>query len=189
MNINEELIEHENALKSFDEESVYKAANILCKTLSFGSKILICGNGGSAADAQHFAAELCGRFKCERAGLKAISLATDTSVLTAVGNDYGFDEIFARQVEALAQKGDLLICISTSGNSANIIRAARVARELGVGVLSLTGRDGGELLFESELNINVANNDTARIQEAHIFIIHCLCQAVDEAKDMFKASH
>ena len=161
--------------------AVEQASCMLINTLEKGNKILLCGNGGSAADAQHIAAELTGRYKSERRGLPGIALTTDTSALTAIANDYGYNRIFDRQVEALAAKGDLLIGISTSGNSKNIISAFKVAKALGCVCIGFSGRDGGEMNEVCDLNIVVPSNDTPRIQEMHILIGHTLCQAVDNA--------
>ena len=158
-----------------------EAAAMIVETLEEGGKVLLCGNGGSAADAQHIAAELTGRFKKERRGLPAIALTTDTSALTAIGNDYGYDRVFVRQVEALAQKGDLLLGISTSGNSANVLLALELAREMECRTLGLSGRDGGRMSGHCDLNLIVPSDDTARIQEMHIMIGHILCQQVDDA--------
>ena len=145
-------------------------------------KILACGNGGSAADAQHFAAELVGRFEMERQGLAAIALSTDTSIMTAIGNDYGFKAIFDKQVRALGQPGDVLLAISTSGNSANIIEAIHAAHDNDLRVVALTGKGGGEiaeLLLDSDVHICVPSERTARIQEVHLLTIHCLCDGID----------
>ena len=161
--------------------NVETASQMVIDTLKNGNKILLCGNGGSAADAQHIAAELTGRYKSERRGLPGIALTTDTSALTAIGNDYGYDRIFDRQVEALANEGDLLIGISTSGNSVNIISAFKVAKDMGCKSLGLSGRDGGSMNKVCDLNIVVPSSDTPRIQEMHILIGHTLCQAVDNA--------
>ncbi|KYJ86422.1 D-sedoheptulose 7-phosphate isomerase [Sulfurovum riftiae] len=158
---------------------VEQASHMFIDTLQNGNKILLCGNGGSASDAQHIAAELTGRYKSERRGLPGIALTTDTSALTAISNDYGYDRVFERQVEALANKGDLLIGISTSGNSKNVIAAFKTAKELGCNCLGLSGRDGGKMNEVCDLNIVVPSNDTPRIQEMHILIGHTLCQAVD----------
>jgi D-sedoheptulose 7-phosphate isomerase len=147
-----------------------------------GGKILACGNGGSAADAQHFAAELVGRFEAERQELAAISLTTDTSILTAVGNDYSFNQIFARQVRALGHAGDVLLAISTSGNSGNVIEAIRSAQEAAMLVVALTGRGGGqigEMLNDDDIHLCVPADRTARIQETHLLVIHCLCDGID----------
>lgn len=144
-----------------------------------GNKLLVMGNGGSAADAQHFVAEVVGRFKMERPALPAVALSTDTSILTAIGNDYGFDQVFSRQVEALGRPGDLLIGISTSGNSPNVIRAVASARELGVRTLGLLGRDGGKLKDLMDDALVVPSTVTARIQEVHQMIYHFWCEALD----------
>jgi len=157
------------------------AASMMIETLQGGGKILLCGNGGSAADAQHIAAELTGRFVRERRALPAIALSTDTSALTAIGNDYGFERIFARQVEALAGEGDLLVGISTSGNSANVLRALEQADALGCLTLGLSGRDGGAMNELCDLNLVVPGDVTARIQEMHILIGHILCELVENA--------
>lgn len=144
-----------------------------------GGKILLCGNGGSAADSQHIAAEIVGRFKKERKGLPAIALTTDTSILTSVGNDYGYDYIFARQVEALCRPEDLVIGITTSGNSANVVRAIEAAKAVGATTVGLTGGTGGKLNALCDFNLVMPSNVTARIQEAHIFVGHCLCEVLE----------
>jgi D-sedoheptulose 7-phosphate isomerase len=159
---------------------IERAGELIIETLRNGGKILLCGNGGSAADAQHIAAELTGRFFRERQGLPAVALTTDSSVLTAIGNDYGYERIFERQVEALAKKGDLLIGISTSGNSINVLRALERAREMDCRTVGLSGRDGGAMVERCDLNIIVPSEVTARIQEMHILIGHILCEMVDE---------
>ena len=159
---------------------VAECAQMLIDTLQAGHKILIMGNGGSAADAQHFAAEMVGRFLLERRALAAIALTTDTSILTAVGNDYGFDDIFKRQVEALAKPDDVLIGISTSGNSKNIKRAFAAGKNLGVKTIGLLGRDGGEIASLADLDLTVPSLETPRIQEAHLVIIHILCDLVEK---------
>jgi D-sedoheptulose 7-phosphate isomerase len=156
------------------------ACVLITDTLAHGNKVLLCGNGGSAADAQHIAAELTGRYKSERRGLPAIALTTDTSALTAIGNDYGYKRVFDRQVEALANKGDLLIGISTSGNSKNVNNALKVAKELGCRTIGLSGRDGGGMNNTCDVNVIVPSDDTPRIQEMHILIGHIMCQAVDD---------
>lgn len=160
---------------------IKSACELAVKTINSGSKILLFGNGGSAADAQHIAAELTGRFRTERRGLPAIALTTDTSALTSIGNDYGYDRIFDRQVEALANKGDLLIGISTSGNSENVLRALKRGKEVGCKSIGLTGRSGGKFNDNCDINIVVPSDDTARIQEMHILIGHIICQAMDES--------
>lgn len=182
--IQKELQAHKETIEQTIETMItpiQKAATLMVTTLKNGNKILLVGNGGSAADAQHIAAELTGRYKSERRGLPAIALTTDTSALTAIANDYGYGRVFDRQVEALASKGDLLIGISTSGNSANIISAFNVAKELGCTTLGMSGKSGGEMNDVCDLNLIIPSNDTPRIQEMHILIGHILCQAVDDA--------
>lgn len=164
------------------QDQLIAAAELLAERLAAGSKVLACGNGGSAADAQHFAAELTGRFERERVGLAAVSLTTDTSALTAIGNDYGFERIFSRQVEALGRTGDVLLAISTSGNSRNVLKAMEAAQELGMNIIALSGRDGGQIargLRATDVEIRAASAVTARIQEVHIFALHALCDLVD----------
>ena len=164
-------------------DDIARAIDVAVKTLTAGKKILSCGNGGSAADAQHFSAELVCRFERERPGLPAIALTTDSSALTAISNDYSYKEVFARQVEALGQSGDALLAISTSGNSANIIRAIEVAHDKGLKIIALTGRDGGSIanqLTEQDVEIRVPSEITARIQEVHLLTIHCLCHQIDD---------
>ena len=160
---------------------IEQAINIIVTALRSGGKVALCGNGGSAADAQHIAGELVGRFKRERQGLAALAFTTDTSILTAVGNDYGFDRVFARQAEALLHPGDVLIGITTSGNAQNVIAAVQVARERGVKTIGMTGASGGKLAGEVDLCLNVPSEDTARIQEAHITIGHIICELVEES--------
>lgn len=152
----------------------------LHKCLRGGGKILACGNGGSAADAQHLAAELVGRFRDERRALAAIALTADTATLTALGNDYGFERVFARQVEALARPGDVLIAISTSGNSPNVLHAAQAARACGCSVVALTGAGGGRLAGHADLVLKAPSEVVARIQEVHSLSIHVICEALDE---------
>jgi D-sedoheptulose 7-phosphate isomerase len=161
---------------------VSRAADLLATCLLRDGKILACGNGGSAADAQHFAAEMVGRFERERPELPAISLATDTSILTAVANDYSFEQIYAKQVRALGGRGDALLALSTSGNSANIIAAIAAAREREMQVVALTGKGGGQIgamLGADDVHLCVPHERTARIQEVHLLMIHCLCDAID----------
>jgi D-sedoheptulose 7-phosphate isomerase len=158
------------------------AIALMYEALSAGKKILACGNGGSAADAQHFAAELVGRFERERKELPAIALTTDSSIITAIGNDYSFEVIFSKQVRALGQSGDILLAISTSGNSTNIIEAIHAAHEKGMSIIALTGKDGGkigQLLKAEDVNLCVPADRTARIQETHLLLLHCLCDGVD----------
>ena len=159
-----------------------QAAEIMLQCLMNDGKILACGNGGSAADAQHFAAEMTGRFEKERMELAAVALTTDTSALTAIGNDYGFDHVFSKQVRAQGRAGDVLIGISTSGNSANIITAIEAAHERDMQVIAFTGRDGGKIaamLKDNDILLNVPHPRTARIQEVHILLIHALCDCID----------
>jgi len=156
-----------------------KAANLCINCLQNGGKILIFGNGGSAADAQHIAAELVGRYKKERKGLSAIALTTDTSALTCIGNDYGYDRVFDRQVEALADKDDVVIGISTGGSSSNVINGLQVAKDLGCKLIGFSGRDGGEMNTLCDVNLVVPAEDTPRIQEMHIVIGHTICQLID----------
>ncbi len=182
--IRSELNAHKKTIEDTIEKmipSIEEASKLAIETLQNGNKILLCGNGGSAADAQHIAAELTGRYKSERRGLPGIALTTDTSALTAIGNDYGYERVFDRQVEALANKGDLLIGISTSGNSANIISAFTVAKEMGCQTIGMSGRDGGKMNEICDINLVVPSNDTPRIQEMHILIGHTVCQAIDDA--------
>ncbi|RAX53843.1 phosphoheptose isomerase [Helicobacter sp. 16-1353] len=160
-------------------DSIDEASNIMIECLKMGNKIMVCGNGGSAADSQHFAAELSGRYKIDRDALSCIALTTDTSALTAIGNDFGFDFIFSRQVEALARKGDVLLAISTSGNSINVIKAMNVAISRGCKVIALTGKSGGEMCDCSDLNIVVPSSSTPRIQEMHLIIEHILCDIIE----------
>jgi len=160
-------------------EPLATAAEMIGSTLDAGGKLLLMGNGGSAADAQHFAAELVGRFLRERRALPAVALTTDSSILTAVGNDYGFEDIFSRQVEALAQPGDLVLGISTSGNSVNVQRGLAAARVQGCRTIALLGRDGGSIAAGVDLTLTVAVTETPAIQEAHVTMIHILCDLIE----------
>jgi D-sedoheptulose 7-phosphate isomerase len=158
-----------------------RAVELIAGALREGRKLLLFGNGGSAADAQHIAAELVGRFMRERKGLPAIALTTDTSALTAISNDYGFDEVFARQVRALGARGDVALAISTSGRSANVLRAVEAAHDAGLTVVALTGGDGGALAAKADVTLRVsASTLSARIQETHILIGHVICELVDQ---------
>lgn len=163
-------------------EPIARAVELMTGALAADRKILLCGNGGSAADSQHMAAELVGRFERERPELAAIALTTDSSILTAVGNDYGYDQVFARQVRALGRDGDVLVAISTSGNSVSVLNAVQAAQERGLAVVALTGRDGGQLgrmLREHDIHLCAPHERTARIQELHLLMIHCLCDGID----------
>ena len=176
----QEHLETIQAVMGTMEEDLEKASRLAVEVLARGNKILLCGNGGSAADAQHIAAELVGRYKTERRGLPAIAITTDTSALTAIGNDYGYDRIFDRQVEALVNEGDLLIGISTSGNSLNVISALLLARDMGAKTLGLTGKGGGKMNHACDVNLVVPSDDTPRIQEMHILFGHTICQIIDD---------
>ncbi len=165
-------------------ESIVAAGHLMSDALLDDGKILSCGNGGSAADSQHFSSELLNRFEMERPGLPAIALTTDTSTLTSISNDYAYEEIFSKQVRALGRTQDVLLGISTSGNSENVIRAIAAAHERGMNVVALTGRDGGRMadnLVDGDVEIRVPATRTARIQEVHLVVIHCLCDLIDTA--------
>lgn len=162
--------------------TIVSAASLMMQVMLRGNKIMCCGNGGSAADAQHFSSEMLNRFEMERPGLPAIALTTDTSTLTSVANDYSYEEIFTRQIKALAHDGDALLAISTSGQSKNVIHAINAAHDRGVHVIAMTGRDGGAIakqLHDDDVEIRVEAESTARIQEVHILVIHCLCDIID----------
>jgi len=188
------MLEQRIQQQFFDSADLkYAAAEVLAKPIAdavsaivgcitAGGKVMACGNGGSASDAQHFAAEFVGRFERERPGLAAIALSTDTSILTAIGNDYHFDAIYSKQVQALGAPGDVLLAITTSGNSANVLAAVEAAHAKEMTVIALTGRQGGKmnaLLSETDVHICVPHERTARIQEVHILALHCICDAVD----------
>ena len=161
---------------------IVRAAGLMTECLLADGKLLACGNGGSAADAQHFSAEMLGRFERERMGLPAIALSTDTSTLTAIGNDYDFSEVFSKQVAALGREGDVLLALSTSGNSSNVLAAAQVAQQRGMRIVALTGKGGGrlgELCSADDVHLCIPHGTTTRIQETHILVIHCLCDAID----------
>ena len=164
-------------------EPIAEAAQLILASLRAGGKVLSCGNGGSAADAQHFASEMLNRFETERASLPAIALTTDSSTLTSIANDRDYREIFSRQVSGLGKPGDILLAISTSGASANVTAAVRAAHQAGMWVVALTGRDGGEVsgvLSEGDVELRVPHDRTARIQEIHLLAIHCLCRLLDD---------
>lgn len=170
--------------KTMEQMDVIQLMAERCKeALKAGNKVLFCGNGGSAADAQHLAAELIGRFQKERRSLASIALTTDTSILTAVANDYGYDEVFARQVEGLGRSGDVLIGISTSGNSANVVKAALKARDTGMHTIAFTGEGSGKLKDICDITFAVPSKVTARIQEMHIMVGHIICELVEEEYD------
>lgn len=178
------FLSHREVLDALERElgpKMIQVADLLVDTFRSGKKLLVMGNGGSAADAQHLAGEIVGRFRLERRGLPAIALSTDSSILTAVGNDYGFEAIFSRQVEALAREGDVVIGISTSGSSPNVLSALRLAREMGCRTVGLLGKDGGSIREMVDIDLTVPGQDTPRIQEGHITIIHILCELVEQA--------
>jgi len=163
-------------------QEIARAGTALAEALRSGRKALACGNGGSAADSQHFAAEIVGRFERERPGMPAIALTVDTSAITAIANDYDFDRVYSKQVEALGQAGDVLLAISTSGNSKNVMEAMKAAQAKGMVVIALTGRDGGamgRMLRPQDFHLNVAHPRTMRVQEVHLLVVHCLCEVVD----------
>ena len=178
----EEGIELRRKMADTMPAAIARAGTSLAEALKAGRKALACGNGGSAADSQHFAAEIVGRFERERPGMPAIALTVDTSAITAIANDYDWDSVFAKQVQALGQAGDVLLAISTSGNSRNVMAAINAAHEKNMMVIALTGRDGGamaKMLAPTDHHLNVAHPRTMRVQEIHLLAIHCLCEVVD----------
>jgi D-sedoheptulose 7-phosphate isomerase len=182
-NITAQITEHCRVMELVRDQLTDKIAaaiDLICQAITDGHKVLIMGNGGSAADAQHFAAEIVSRFKLERKAWPALALTTDTSILTAIGNDYGFDAVFKRQIEAFAQPGDVVIGISTSGQSPNVLVALSKARELGCRTIGLLGRDGGQIKEFVDIEITVPVNDTPRVQEGHITIIHIICDLLEQ---------
>lgn len=189
MNLEQRIVQHFQDSIDAKQQAVQtltpliaRAAQLMVDALLADGKILACGNGGSAADAQHFAAELVGRFERERPELRALALTTDTSIITAVGNDYSFNEIFSKQVNAFGVAGDVLLAISTSGNSGNVLAAINAAHERGMRIVALTGKGGGligEILNDEDVHLCVSHTRTARIQEVHLLCIHCLCDAID----------
>jgi phosphoheptose isomerase len=179
--IREALVEGARLRLELDTAAIARAADLMRDAVLAGHKVLLCGNGGSAADAQHIAAELVGRYVIERRPLPAIALTTDTSALTAIGNDYGYEHVFARQVEALGAPGDVLVAITTSGTSKNVVAAVEVARRRGLQVIALTGARGAAFVASCDGGVAVPSGITARIQECHIAIGHLLCEAIDEA--------
>jgi D-sedoheptulose 7-phosphate isomerase len=190
MNTNDRIIAHfeeslatKRAALETIVPAIEAAGHAIAQRLQDGGKVLSCGNGGSAGDAQHFSSELLNRFEMERPPLAAIALSTDTSTLTAIANDYAYDDIFAKQVSALGNAKDVLLAISTSGNSLNVVRAIDAAHERGARIVALTGRDGGDIatvLESNDIEIRVPSDRTARIQEVHLLIIHCLCDLIDQ---------
>jgi D-sedoheptulose 7-phosphate isomerase len=181
--IGEQLREIADLLKQIEsdcKQQIIEMADIIADAVQQGNKLMICGNGGSAADAQHFAAEMVGHLTRERSPIPAVAFTTDTSILTSVANDYGFDAVFMRQVEALGKPGDVLMGISTSGNSSNIIKAVEKAKDMDILPVALLGRDGGVLAREIVNSIVVRSSNTQRIQEGHITIIHILCELIEE---------
>ncbi len=181
--IRQQLRDHRAVIDEIEHSltaTVAAVVSVMAEAFARGNKLLVMGNGGSAADAQHFAAEIIGRFKLERPALPAIALTTDSSILTAIGNDYGFDAIFTRQVEGLAAKGDIVVGISTSGNSPNVKAALEKAREKGCITVALLGRDGGAIRELADIALVVPSFDTPRIQEGHITIIHIICDLLEK---------
>jgi len=170
-------------MKDKIRSNIEKAAQVIIDSFKKGGKLIICGNGGSAADAQHIAAELVGRFKKERKALPAIALTANTSILTAIANDYGYDVVFKRQVEALGKKGDVLLAISTSGNAKSVLEAVKLANKIGVVTIALTGGKGGELAKLAKLSIIAPSKDTSRIQESHVAAYHLLCELVENSME------
>ena len=182
--IKRQLLDHQTLIELLERDMaplIAEMGSLISAALADGNKLLVMGNGGSAADSQHFVAEIVGRFKMERKALPAVALSTDTSILTAIGNDYGFDSIYSRQVEALAKPGDVVVGLSTSGNSPNVLKALNAAREQGCRTIGLLGRDGGTIRPACDLALVVPSTDTPRIQEGHITIIHIVCDLVEKA--------
>lgn len=178
----EESIKTKKMTSATQSEIILQASKLFVQCLLNNNKILVCGNGGSAADSQHFASELINRFETERPSLPAIALTTDTSTITSISNDYSYSEIFAKQIRALGQPGDILLLISTSGNSESILRAYEAAQSRGLKIIALTGKDGGSLaslLNSTEIEIRIPGSSTARIQETHLLVIHCFCDIID----------
>lgn len=190
MNLQTRIQQHfiasiETKRKTLDllQEPILATAQVVFDTFKNGGKILSCGNGGSAGDAQHFSSEMLNRFEQERKGLPAIALTTDTSTLTSIANDYSYERVFARQIEALGHKGDVLLAISTSGNSGNVNKAIETAHDCGMKIIALSGKSGGsmkDLLYTDDIELRVPADSTARIQETHLLLIHCICDLVDQ---------
>lgn len=174
-----EHVETLNLVAALDQP-IQQTIQLIQNALVNGNKLMVCGNGGSASDSQHFASELTGRFEQDRKGFCAFSLTTDTSALTAIGNDYGFNRIFARQIESIGHENDVLVVISSSGNSENLMEAVKQAKAQNIKTIALTGRDGGRLKALTDISIVVPGERTSRIQEAHIFILHFICQAFED---------
>jgi D-sedoheptulose 7-phosphate isomerase len=180
----DDSIKAKQAAASAMAQPIAHAIAVMSSCLKAGGKIMACGNGGSAGDSQHFAAELINRFERERAPLAGLALSTDTSTLTSIANDYRFEDVFSKQVRALGRKGDVLLAISTSGNSPNVIDAIKVAHEIGIAIVALTGKAGGKmagLLRDTDVHLCVPADRTARIQEVHLLTIHCLCDGIDHS--------
>jgi len=179
--LNQAIAEHVDTLNLVMnlDAPIQQTIKLIQAALASGNKLMVCGNGGSASDSQHFASELTGRFEKDRKGYAAFSLTTDTSALTAIGNDYGFNRLFARQIESIGHEDDILVVISTSGNSENLLEAVSQAKSQNIKTIALTGRDGGKLKSEADVSIVVPGERTSRIQEAHIFILHFICQAFE----------
>jgi len=182
LDLEQSLVDHLDTMQHLRalQQPLQAAIAMLRETFARRGRVFVCGNGGSAADAQHFAAEFSGRYEKDRRGYPVLALTTDTSAITAIGNDYGYEQVFARQVQSVTLEGDVLIVISTSGNSSNLVAAVRQARSRGVQTLGLLGRDGGKLAAEVDLPLIVPAQRTARIQEAHIFILHVVCEAFED---------
>jgi D-sedoheptulose 7-phosphate isomerase len=168
------------AARGADHQALLQAIEAIARAFRSGHRVLVFGNGGSAADAQHVAAEFVGRFQRERRALAAVALTTDPSILTAIGNDYAYDRVFARQIEALGESGDIAFGITTSGSSANVIEAFRIAKARGLTTVALTGRDGGEAGRAADIHVNVPDDSTARAQEVHRTLLHAICQIVED---------
>ena len=182
--IKKQLQDHRALIDLLEREMaplIAEMSSMISAALTNGNKLLVMGNGGSAADSQHFVAEIVGRFKMERKALPAVALSTDTSILTAIGNDYGFESIFSRQVEALAAHGDIVVGLSTSGNSPNVLKALNAARQRGSRTIGLLGKDGGSIKAVCDLALVMPSTDTPRIQEGHITVIHIVCDLVEKA--------
>ena len=185
--INKSFVSHLDAVKRTHElfsESLVSIGKLLAETLKNGGTLFWCGNGGSAADSQHLAAELVGRFKKNRRALRSVALTTDSSVLTCVANDYCYDDVFSRQLEALGREGDVLIAITTSGNSKNVLRVLQTAKEAGIVTIALLGKDGGSAKELADHALVIPSDSTARIQEGHILIGHILCELIEQEMDL-----